>query len=253
MRRRRTGLRIALLLVAGGLAAGCGNGDPARDDDADTRRYEHDFATGVGTWIGDTADYGVDTAPLDARIEARPLPAPFTGVGLYMGGTNRSDDLFVYARTAVSDLVPGQPYRVAIDVEFLTDAPRDCVGVGGAPGESVWLVAGAAAHEPVTRFDGTDYRVDIDRGNQATGGRDAVVLGDVAGTNPDCLERSFEQKRLATAVPSPLRVRADARGTVWLLVGLDSGYESRSAIYLRRVSATLTPELAQAGTGGGER
>lgn len=233
-----------LLLTAMLVLAGC-DGEAGRDDlgaAPEPRVVAHDFAQDAGTWTGDAADYGVDTAPLDAAAEIRALPAPFTGTGLYLGGTNRSDDLFVYAKDAVTGLEPGSTYRVEVAVTFLTDAPRDCIGVGGAPGESVWLVGGASAIEPVTVFDGTDYRVNVDRGNQATSGRDAVVLGDIAGTNVDCFARAFEVKRLATPEPSPLRVTADTRGTAWLLVGLDSGFEARSAVYLQQVTATFTPE-----------
>lgn len=224
--------------------AGC-DGQAGRDED-DTpptpRTVAHDFANGAGTWVGDAADYGVDTAPLDVAVEARPLPAPFTGTGLYLGGTNRSDDLLVYAKDAVTGLQPGRTYRVDLAVTFLTDAPRNCVGVGGSPGESVWLVGGASAIEPTTVFDGIDYRLNVDHGNQATSGKDVVVLGDIAGTNDDCQVRTFEAKHLAIEPPSPVRATADARGTAWLLVGLDSGYEATSAVYLQRVRATFTPE-----------
>jgi hypothetical protein len=238
--------RVGCMMLWLGLAAaamGCDGtfklGDPFQPGDL-PRVYAHDFAVGAGTWIGDTADYSIETGPHDAAVEIRTLPAPFAGIGLYMGGTNRSDDLFVYAKTAVEGLVASEVYRVDIAVEFLTDAPRNCVGVGGAPGESVWIIAGAAAVEPITLYDGSEYRLNIDRGNQAIGGRDAVVLGDIASPDDDCSVSAYATKHLGTSMPSPLTVRADRDGRIWLLVGLDSGYEARSEIFLRTVTATFT-------------
>jgi hypothetical protein len=46
---------------------------------------------------------------------------------------------------------------------------------------------------------------------------------------------------LATPSAFGLTVTADARGTAWLLVGMDSGFEALSRIYLQRVVVQLTP------------
>lgn len=240
--RRRLGWTLPLAVLASSVGCDAGGSDqrPA-DRGAAIVQYEHDFGLGLGTWIGDTADYSPETAPLDAVIEIRPLPSPFRGAGLYLGGTNRSDDLLIYAKSAVDGFRPGGAYRVHIEVEFLTNAPGNCAGVGGAPGESVWILGGAATTEPLTVFDGTDYRVNIDRGNQATGGADAIVLGNIASpTDDDCSVDGYETKRLATPAPSSLLGRADAAGRIWLLLGLDSGYEASSHVFVRRLSVRFT-------------
>ena len=97
-----------------------------------------------------------EAAPPYVVTEIRPLPAPFSGSGLFSSGTNRSDDLFVYIKTKLSGLSAGTRYRVAVEVQFLTDASAGCFGVGGSPGESVWIVAAVATAEPLTVFNGTD-------------------------------------------------------------------------------------------------
>jgi hypothetical protein len=129
-----------------------------------------DFAQGNGGWLTDIADYSPATAPSDVITEIRTLPAPLSGSGYYFYGTNRSDDLFIYGKTKVTGLANSVTYRVFVDVEFATDVPSGCVGVGGSPGESVWIVAAASPGEPLTIFNGSDYRVNIDRGNQSQGG-----------------------------------------------------------------------------------
>ena len=113
--------------------------------------------------------------------------------------------------------------------------------MGGAPGESVWIVAAVSTAEPVTVFNGSDYRVNLDRGNQSQSGRDGIVLGDIANGVTDCSARRWEPKTLATPSASPLIVQADERGEAWFLAGFDSGFEALSRIYYRRITVRLVP------------
>jgi hypothetical protein len=202
-----------------------------------------DFAQGNGGWLTDIADYSPATAPSDVITEIRTLPAPLSGSGYYFYGTNRSDDLFIYGKTKVTGLANSVTYRVFVDVEFATDVPSGCVGVGGSPGESVWIVAAASPGEPLTIFNGSDYRVNIDRGNQSQGGARGLVLGNIANSVPACGTRRWETKTVVTPTSSTFSVTSDERGAIWLLVGMDSGFESLSRIYLRRVIVRLVPTI----------
>ena len=67
-------------------------------------------------------------------------------------------------------------------MEFATNAPSGCVGVGGAPGENVWIKAGATDIEPESVLDSSLPVVNIDKGNRSTSGENAFVLGDVASS-----------------------------------------------------------------------
>jgi hypothetical protein len=62
-----------------------------------------------------------------------------TNEKLFISGVNRSDDLFMYWKGQIVGLSPGTSYRASIEVEFATNVPSGCVGVGGSPGESVWI------------------------------------------------------------------------------------------------------------------
>ncbi|MFZ8885743.1 MAG: hypothetical protein ACO3IN_10695 [Steroidobacteraceae bacterium] len=225
------------LLVAG--CGGGGGGDP--DPRLPSVLYSHDFATGAGGWLTDSADYTPETAPEGLVAESRPLPEPFTGLGLYLAGTNRSDDLFIYGKTKVSGLSSGATYRAAFRVTVLTQVPAGCIGVGGAPGESVWIAVGLSQAEPLTVLENGEYRVNIPRGNQSTGGEAGEVLGDITTTITNCAGFEWQSKTLVSAAPPPLTVTADSRGEVWILVGMDSGFESFSEIYLRTVGVEFTP------------
>src|SRR5690606_13448341 len=88
--------------------------------------------------------------------EIRPLPEEVgrEGRAYFLSGRNTSDDLFMFLKKPVSGLAPESSYRADFFVEFASAAPSNCAGVGGAPGESVWLKAGVSAVEPVALLEG---------------------------------------------------------------------------------------------------
>ena len=203
------------------------------------REIRENFNKTSTDWLGGHSDYTSDTQPTDVVVQPRRLPGLFGGHGLYTAGTNRSDDLFIYIKKKFTGFAPNQNYLLTFSVTFLTDAPAGCVGVGGAPGDAVFLKAGAAPVEPLTVAVDTEYRMNIDKGNQARGGKNAVVLGNIAGTNTDCNQRRFEWKTLASS--TPLIARSDATGTLWLMFGIDSGFENTSEIYYRSATISASP------------
>ena len=198
-----------------------------------------DFNKPSTDWTGGHSDYESGTQPDDVIVAARPLPVPFQGYGLYTAGTNRSDDLFIYIKRKFSGFIPNQDYFLTFRVTFLTDAPAGCVGVGGPPGEAVFLKAGATATEPVTVIVDGRYQMNIDKGNQAQGGADALTLGNIAGTNTDCNQPKFEPKTLTSS--TRLRARSDAGGALWLMFGIGSGFEAASEVYYRYATVTASP------------
>lgn len=190
-------------------------------------------------WVGGHSDYTSDTQPTDVVIQPRRLPGIFGGHGLYTAGTNRSDDLFIYIKKKFAGFTPDRDYSLTFTVRFLTDAPSGCVGAGGPPGEAVILKAGAAPVEPLTVAIDSQYQMNIDKGNQARGGKNAVVLGNIAGSNTDCNRPRFEWKTLTGA--DALKARSDATGSLWIMFGIDSGFEGASEIYYRSATITALP------------
>jgi hypothetical protein len=198
-----------------------------------------DFATDRG-WRGGQSDYSTDTAPEDVVFEeGATLPAPFTGTGLLSSGINRSDDLFLYATRKFDGLLPNQRYRISFDLRILTDVASGCVGVGGAPGESVTVKAGASPIEPVTVETDGEFLMNIDKGNQVQSGADALALGNIANSSTDCEQRSYEEKLLSST--TPLVTQTDAGGALWIIFGIDSGFESGSGIYYLGAQVSATP------------
>lgn len=218
------------------IMAGC-----AKDDDNSAMKFAYDFETDAQGWIGGFADY-----PNDPDVESfyefqfshasLPFPLNTDKKALLQSGTNHSDDLFMFVKKKISGLKPNRNYSVAIEIEIATNAPSGSVGVGGAPGESVFLKAGASTIEPIGVIDNTDnhFRMNIDKGNQGTDGVNMKNIGNFAnGTSTEV----YKLKILKTS--NYVSVESNSNGDIWLIVGTDSGYEANTAIYYNSIIATV--------------
>ncbi len=241
----RTPPRLAALALAlaPAFTAGCNS---ITEGDV-TITHEYNFVGGALGWEAGFADYEVGTedqiAPT-AEIRTLPPPLDAAGTAFFLSGTNRSDDLFMYLKRPVAGLRPNATYRVRFAVELATNAPSGCMGVGGAPGESVVVKAGATTVEPTRSVDELDhYRLDVDKGDQTEGGREAIVLGHIGNSSNDCQSPEgvpYELKALDSG-PSFLEVESTADGGAWLLVGTESGFEATTALYYTRIIARFEP------------
>ena len=233
-------MKFCSVLVAGAVASAslltaCGGS--ALDEPAP--QILTSFAASVDGWQGAYADYDAATEPTDVVWQTRALPAPLSGSAYYTGGTNRSDDLFIYSKKKFSGYKPSSQYKLSFEIEIVTNQSSGCVGVGGAPGESVYVVAGAAPSEPKTVLANGSYVVNLDRGNQATPGPASQVLGNVANTVADCGPQVYQPKILKSA--APLTVRSDASGNIWVYFGIDSGFEARSSVFYKSIKVSVDP------------
>lgn len=228
---------LAALLACGLFA--CDSGvEPAP---AASVQLDANFNAGTHGWLADFTDFPEgerEKHQVESGHRALPQPLDTTRRGYMLSGMNHSDDMFMYIRRRVTGLFPDTDYDIGFRVTLATDAPAGCAGVGGAPGESVVLKAGAAAAEPVPVVRDGDYRLDVDKGEQLEEGTAALILGNMATTSDDCFAPVYELKQFDSA-PRTLRVRTDAGGRVWLFVGTESGFEARTRVYITRVQADL--------------
>lgn len=194
-------------------------------------------------WQGDFADYpnqqDVETF-YEFQFNYRMLPAPLDAAdgALRQSGTNRSDDLFMFIKRKVTGLRPNTRYLISIETEIASNAASGQVGVGGAPGESVFVKAGASVEEPRKVLDPLDnyFRMNIDKGNQSIDGKEMKNIGNFAnGTS----QNQYVLKKLKTN--EPVEVRSNGSGEFWLILGTGSGLESTTTIFYTSVVATLKP------------
>ena len=233
-------MKFSSVLVAGAVASAslltaCGGNSL----DEQTPQILTTFSSSVDGWQGAYADYDTATEPTDVVWQTRALPAPLSGNAYYTGGTNRSDDLFIYSKKKFGGYQPSSQYKLSFEIEIVTNQSSGCFGVGGSPGESVYVVAGAAATEPKTVLADGSYVVNLERGNQATPGPASQVLGNVANTVPDCGPQVYQPKILKSA--APLTVKSDASGAIWVYFGIDSGFEAKSTVFYKSIKVSVDP------------
>lgn len=221
-----------------GAAPAQGQNDPpgAQPVQATARvvREWFDFDDGAGGWTAGFADHPVgeeEFYELSAGVASLPPPLQ-SDRGFRVSGNNHSDDLFMFIKKKLSGLTPNSRYDVQFSITFATNVPSGCAGIGGSPGESVYVKAGATAAEPAARDDGNGFYVmNIDKGNQSVGGSDAIVLGNFANSQ-DCESGNdaYEKKTLDSR-HIPFTVMTNETGELWVLFGTDSGFEGATTIY----------------------
>lgn len=196
-------------------------------------------------WRGDFCDYPVNVERADWEMFAglAPLPAELgEGFGYVLQGHNRSDDMFMYMYRqfgAAEGLQPETAYAVWVEFDVGTNAPAGAFGIGGAPGESVFVKIGAAAAEPLPVADPSgDWRLSVDKGYQSEGGSAAVVVGNVAKASSEWSD-AYELKTLHNYT-QPLLVTTGADATLWVFVGTDSGFEGLTRLYYVRVNVRFS-------------
>lgn len=213
---------------------------------------EFNFCHGAQGWEAGFAEYAPemeDMMQLEAGIRPLPSELEIEGTGYYLEGMNPSDDLFMFLkrRLGIDDgVVSGQEYRIKFTIVFASNAPSGASGIGGSPGEAVFLKVGASTVEPEVYLDSATncYLMTVDKGlGNGNSGETASVTGHIANglsadeidiENPPyvSLERRHEHEYTVTASPD---------GELWLLVGTDSGFEGLTGIHYQRIAVTLKP------------
>lgn len=200
---------------------------------APAQTFRYDFNLGQDLWEGGYSDYSMES-DFQFRFARAPLPEPLDTAkyGLMLSGMNRSDDMFMFLRRRSEGLVPSARYDVVFTIRFASRYATDGFGIGGSPGRSVFVKAGATAVMPVDE----NGRMNIDKGNQSLPGPDMDTLGDV-GVGPGTTEYA---SIVRTNAPRKFPMTAAADGSAWLIVGTDSGFEGLTTLYYQGVEAVFT-------------
>lgn len=198
--------------------------------------HYYDFRDGAQQWQPGFSDYPSDNADIyELESGIRALPTGFSGTGFYLAGMNRSDDLFMYIKKQITGLEPSTRYQLSVSVRFLTDAGANCVGIGGAPGESVYLKFGYAATEPKQ----AGYYLNADKGNQSQDGTQGRVIGNIAAADLECDGEKFASKTVTDSGTTPLHFTSNADGTIWIFIGTDSGFEGLTRLYYQELDLRI--------------
>lgn len=206
--------------------------------------YSFDFSQSQNEWQVDFTDFpaGVDDSlfyELQFAYTDRPSNLGANLKSMMLSGNNHSDDLFMFMKKKITDLTPNTDYTIVFDVELASNAPKGSIGIGGAPGESVFLKAGAIGIEPKKVIDDNQFALNVDKGNQSSQGENAVILGDIAvdfGTK----EYALITRNNASGYSTPFVAKSNSKGEIWLMVGTDSGFEGTTTVYYTKVNVVFS-------------
>ncbi len=183
------------------------------------------------------------------------LPSPWQSrSGLFLTGHNRSDDLMMLLQRPIDGLKPDTRYQLQLEVQLLSNEPGECAGIGGSPGDSVFLKLGAAGQAVGVELEDSGMpdvppmrRPDIDLGIQGQPGEFTRLVGTLAngldGNVGDlCIDpdRPWVLLRKHTEGQA-MEATTDANGRLWVFALSDSGFEGKSRWYLTELVVRLQP------------
>lgn len=206
-----------------------------------------DFNLGARGWLAGFSDYYPFFGEGDMAAEIGPLPAEVdeSRSAYRLQSANGSGaDFFMFLKRRlgkVDGLEPNQQYELSFDLVLDSNARADC-GTGGlAPGNAVFLKAGATPGEPLPVPNEEErLEMNIDKGSGGDGGADAGVVRSLE-TDQRCTELPGSYSRLIASYTHPQPAQTDDRGVLWLLVGTDSGAEGLTALFYESIVARLKP------------
>lgn len=207
--------------------------------------FNFDFNLNINDWKVGFADFPKgEEAFYELGFEQTLLPKELSSnsKGLKISGNNHSADLFMFATRKITGLLPNTRYEILFDVTFGTNTAKNCIGLGGSPGESVTFKAGATSIEPKAEIKGSDtqYSMNIDKGNQSLSGSDAIALGHLANENECETGNHLYMAKSVNNQNTTFSATSDNNGSLWIIFSTDSGYEANTTIYLIKAAVTAT-------------
>ncbi len=203
----------------------------------------NDFSENDDGWESGFADLpsGNNTG-FELESGRKALPSGLDGYGIYLQGHNLSDDLFMYITKQLSGLMPSTTYSVSFNIDLITNVPSGGMGIGGAPGESVYLKVGASDHQPIVEETGNGFlELNVDKGYQSSDGSEMFTIGNVA--SEDVIDETHFVIKSLNA--EGFEFTADEDGNLWLIIGTDSGFEGLTTLYYSQIQVSLTAILEE--------
>lgn len=210
-------------------------------------QFDYTFEEDEQGWTAGFADLPADFDQTFYELDSGwgALPPGLEGKAIYLSGHNHSDDLFMFLKVQTDGLKPDTTYQVLFSIDLASNTPEGMMGIGGSPGESVFVKAGAVNYEPeaIEESDGW-LRINIDKGNQASEGEDMINLGTLANPNIDLDTFTGEEYAIMTLdnQGTTFTVTSDNQGNVWVIAGTDSGFEGPTTVYYDTINIIFTEE-----------
>lgn len=233
-------LLIAMVCFTTVLLAGCSKPERNNKDSLEVTlpaTYQYDFEKSEEAFepvFSDYHDDGNNYETYEMKSDYMDIPIKDrSSKGLYIASMNRSDDIFMGYVKEITGLGKEQTYTFDLSFQLATNVEAGGFGIGGSPGSAVYIKAGIASEKPKIQKDDNDvFRFsNLDTGSQASGGKDLLQLGNMEKPEEDWIE-GFMFKSFSTSVTAT----TNSDGSVYLIIGSDSGYEGFTEYYIDDVS-----------------
>jgi hypothetical protein len=185
-------------------------------------------------WTVNFSDYPVGEEQfyeLQSGLVKLPPPLDTTQYAVLISGNNHSDDLFSYMYKPLTGLAPNTTYQVTFIVNLASNVSTESIGIGGSPDLSFGV--GGLDSIPANYVDGSDYyRPTFHVELQSNRSNDIMqVAGTLGATDTTTVYTQIQRHNLN----KPMKLTTDGNGTLYLLVGWDSGFEGITKIYIKTV------------------
>ncbi len=214
-----------------------------RPDPLPIRFIEDKFETGNDDWAGDFAFYKKDQdAAVGFALKQELLPQDLKSVfhGLKIQGNNSGDSLFIFIKKKISDLDPAKTYKVAYEVDLVTNFPDTT----NASGRQIYFKAGASTQEPKKTLNTSNvYSVSIKNGAVAKNGTEMLLLGNTGNGIDSTAYKAITRSNANLAV----EVKPNAAGEIWLCAGFNTKYKGQLTLYFDRIYVAVgeKPEVVK--------
>ena len=230
-------VRIFILLMCLAIPSGCAF-DESNVPELLLFTHDFDFNHGMHDWKAGFADFPADSLD-SAQFELRsaysePVESKLTKRSVMLSGKNVNRDLFMYLKKKIEGLEPNRDYTLTFSVELALDLIAIIPSSGGA----LYLKAGASSFEPKSLIDGSNYVINIDKGNQDSPGSAMVSLGEISALTSGASYTVVTRNN--STINSRYVARTNARGELWLIIGTDSSLEGRTSLYYTRIHVVFS-------------
>lgn len=214
-----------------------------------TTTFMYNFDLSQEDWNGGFADCPIDNDIYNLLFSWKRAPGKLGGQygkSLYITGDNHSDDLFMFVKKQVTGLTPNTTYQLNFNFDIINDVPEGLIGIGGSPGESVFMKFGAVNYEPMAILNDTQtaWIMNIDKGNQSISGTDMLNIGNVANPNVDVNRPKYAAKNFDSyTIGFDFQITTDENGSAWVIIGTDSGFEGTTEVYYDNVTVIFDEVL----------
>jgi hypothetical protein len=226
-------MRLSRLIFIALIITGTSCGD--QSDELDIFSMTYDFRDGAGDWVADFTDYSFPETPQADSVYrwtyyyGDSIKTPNGGKAILLSCNNVNGDIFMFLKTKVTGLRANSNYNLVYDISVATNANA---------GEGIILKAGGSDLEPKKIVENNYCTLNVDKGANLNSGESLISLGDVGKTEL-AASYTYLDKNNKNAY-SPLIVKSNSKGEIWLIVGTDSLLEGPNVVIYSKVNVVFS-------------